>query len=72
MFSSLLTAVGVGLLAAYRLNVECLRGWNALCDITEWWRLTSPGSGLCRQRAMDCDLTSLAAYPRAPAEPGPA
>ena len=45
---------------------------TAHCDVTVWWRLMSPGSGLCRQRAMDCDLTSLAAYPRAPAEPGPA
>ena len=34
--------------------------------------VTSASAGLCRQRAMDCDLTSLAAYPRAPAEPGPA
>ena len=46
MFSSLLTAVGVGLLAAYSLNVECLRGRKAHCDITEWWRLASPSSGL--------------------------
>ena len=34
---------------------------TAHCDVTVWWRLMSPGSGLCRQRATDCDLASLAA-----------